>query len=103
MKGLVQASLIALAVISAPVNAGDKTKLEKANVAIKEATQLKTININTASAEQLQTLKGIGAKKAAAIVKYREKNGKFKSVADLKKIKGIGSKFIAKNKKVLVL
>ncbi|WP_218938239.1 ComEA family DNA-binding protein [Parashewanella tropica] len=103
MKGLIQASLIALAVISAPVNAGDKIKPAKAHLAVKEVKNLKAININTATAEQLQSLKGIGKKKAAAIVEYRKKHGKFKSVADLKKIKGLGDKFIAKNKKLLIL
>ena len=56
------------------------------------------VNINTASAHQLMaSLKGIGSKKAAAIVKYRKKNGKFTSIDDLLKVKGIGKKLMAKN------
>lgn len=50
------------------------------------------INLNTASAEQLQVLNGVGPATAAAIVEYRESNGQFNSVAELKDVKGIGHK-----------
>jgi competence protein ComEA len=56
------------------------------------------LNINNASIEQLETMKGIGTHKARAIVEYRLKNGNFSSVEDLIKIKGIGSKFVANNR-----
>lgn len=54
------------------------------------------VNINTASQAELQTLTGIGAKKASAIIKYRTKHGKFKSVNDLSGVKGIGEKMVKK-------
>jgi competence protein ComEA len=54
------------------------------------------VNINSASAAQLATLKGLGDVKAQAIVEHREKNGPFKSVDDLKQVKGIGDKLLAK-------
>lgn len=61
-----------------------------------------TIDINTATAEQLEkALKGIGPKKAAEIVKYREANGPFKSVEDLVKVPGVGEKTVAANKELL--
>jgi len=48
------------------------------------------VDINTASAEELDKLKGIGPVKAKAIVDYRAKNGPFKSVEDIKNVPGIG-------------
>jgi competence protein ComEA len=48
------------------------------------------VNINTATKEELTTLKGIGDKKAQAIIDYRKKNGDFKTVDDLEKVEGIG-------------
>lgn len=54
------------------------------------AWSLAAVNINTASAEELKALPGIGPAKAAAVVEYRKANGSFKSVDDLKKVKGIG-------------
>jgi len=56
------------------------------------------VNINTATATELATLNGIGATKADAIVAYRNANGKFTSVDDLAKVKGIGEKIIEKIK-----
>ncbi len=57
------------------------------------------VNINTASAEELTTLPGIGEKKAEDIVKYRKKNGNFKNIEDLTNVKGIGEKSIIKLEK----
>jgi competence protein ComEA len=54
------------------------------------------IDLNKASAAQLQELHGIGAKTAAAIVAYREAHGAFKSVDDLTHVKGIGEKKLSK-------
>ena len=48
------------------------------------------VNINSATKEELATLKGIGDKKAQAIIDYRKKNGDFKSIEDLEKVDGIG-------------
>lgn len=57
-----------------------------------------TVNINTATAEQLQSLKGIGERRAAAIVQYRTEHGNFATVDDLAKVHGISPKLIAKVK-----
>ena len=56
------------------------------------------ININTADATTLAELNGIGEAKAAAIVDYRKQHGPFKSVEQLADVKGIGDKFIEKNR-----
>ena len=50
------------------------------------------VNINTADVEQLSTLKGIGPAMAQRIIDYREQNGKFKNVDELKNVRGIGQK-----------
>ncbi|HFR3977776.1 TPA: helix-hairpin-helix domain-containing protein [Streptococcus suis] len=50
------------------------------------------VNLNTATEADLQTISGIGAKRAADIIAYREANGGFKSVDDLNNVSGIGDK-----------
>jgi len=59
--------------------------------------QMLMINLNQANVDELTQLKGVGTVKAQAIVRYRENNGKFKSVDELLKVKGIGEKVIAAN------
>jgi competence protein ComEA len=62
------------------------------------------IDVNSATAEQLDKgLKGIGPKKAADIVKYREANGAFKSVDDLAKVPGIKGKTLEKIKPMVTV
>lgn len=58
------------------------------------AAQSGKININQATAEQLDGLEGIGSTRAKAIVQYREQNGPFQSVDDLLQVKGIGPKLL---------
>ena len=48
------------------------------------------MNINTAAAQQLMTLSGIGEKRANDIVQYRENNGCFNSIEEIKNVTGIG-------------
>lgn len=56
------------------------------------------ISLNQANLQQLQTLSGVGEKKAQAIVEYRQKNGGFKTIDELVNVKGIGPKLLEKNK-----
>lgn len=57
-----------------------------------------SININTASLEELQKISGIGQKKAQDIMNYREEHSGFKTVDDLKNVSGIGEKTLEKIK-----
>lgn len=61
------------------------------------------VNINSASADELATLNGIGKAKAEAIVAYRSTNGNFASIEDLAKVKGIGNKIIEKIKEEITV
>lgn len=60
------------------------------------ATKDGKINLNTATSEELQTISGIGAKRAEDIIAYRESHGGFQSVDDLKNVSGIGDKTLDK-------
>ncbi len=60
------------------------------------ATAADQVNVNTASAEELQAVKGIGEKTAATIVAYRTEHGSFKNLDDLVSVKGIGEKSLEK-------
>ena len=50
------------------------------------------VNINTADSSRLQAIPGVGPATAQKIIEYREQNGKFKSVEDIKDVSGIGDK-----------
>ena len=56
------------------------------------------ININTATATELQALPGVGARTAERIVEYRQKNGPFKKVEELMNVRGVGEKNFLKLK-----
>lgn len=58
---------------------------------------LAKVNLNTADKKELMELKGIGEKKAEAIIKYRESK-RFKSVDEILKVKGIGEKILEQNR-----
>ncbi len=55
-----------------------------------DAVARKIVDINSATLEDLCTLKGIGPVRAADIIEYRQKNGPFRDPADLERVKGIG-------------
>ncbi len=97
--------LIALPVIAAEPAAPQKQEPAKAAAApAKKAPGLEgQININTATAEQLVLLPGVGKKTADAIIEYRTKNGNFKAVDDIAKVKGIGPKKLEKIKSYRIL
>ena len=62
------------------------------------------ININKADKETLMNaIKGVGEKKAEAIIVYRQENGPFKSIDDLLNIKGITQKMVDKHREMLTI
>ena len=96
---LIGASLIALAG-SVPAMAASAEK--SSSPAAEQAQQ--QVNINSASAVEIsKALKGVGLKKAKAVVAYREANGAFESLEALTMVKGIGSRTLKKNSARILL
>jgi len=76
----------------------------KENVAgVSTETQGDKININTADATELDKLPNIGPARAADIISYREENGGFQSIEELKNIKGIGDKTFEEMKDLVTI
>jgi competence protein ComEA len=67
------------------------------------AGDVEKININTATAEELMQLNGVGSKYAAKIIAYREKYGPFKTPEDLMQVSGIGPKTFEKNQDIIIV
>ena len=61
------------------------------------------VNLNTAPAEQLERLPGVGPKTAARIIEYRQKSGGFKKIEELMNVRGIGEKAFLKMKPQLTV
>ncbi len=61
------------------------------------------LNINTASVEELQEMKGVGETRAKAIVSYRDQHGPFAQVEDLLEVEGIGEATLARNRDILTV
>ena len=82
--------MLSLSLITAAVHA-DATVTP--NVLLNKT--VKKINLNTATVEILShSIKGIGKKRAEAMVQYRQKHGNFKSLTDLAAVRGVGHKFV---------
>jgi competence protein ComEA len=77
--------------------------IKENNIALNSTQALDRIDINIADTKVLSLLKGVGMKKAQAIIKYRDENGKFISVDDLLNVNGIGKKILAQNKSKLTI
>lgn len=81
----------------------EKLKVEGNKILGSSTTEIKIVRINTATIEQLDTLTGIGSAIAQRIIDYREKNGGFKNVEELKLVSGIGDKLFEKIKDEIAL
>lgn len=82
--------LTAVLVVFTLVNAATVFAAPKTEAKQEVAPANVNVNVNTASAEELQTVRGIGPSLAERIVEYRNQNGKFQKVEDLVNIRGIG-------------
>ncbi|AVV33505.1 MULTISPECIES: ComEA family DNA-binding protein [Halomonadaceae] len=79
------------------------TLLVTSLLVLSPTSQAADMNINTATAAQLTELKGIGGKKAQAIIEWRKANGPFTDVAQLTEIKGIGPNTLKRMNTTLTL
>jgi competence protein ComEA len=83
-------------VLAIPVSIQAQDKPGSAKVA-------STVNLNTATVAELETLPGIGRSTAERIVEYRQKNGGFKKIEELMNVRGIGEKSFLKLKPMIVI
>jgi competence protein ComEA len=98
MTRILGALLVALTVIVLPAVAHQQPDASAA-----KASASAPVNLNTATAAQLEALPGIGAKVAERIVEYRQKNGGFKKVEDLMNVRGVGEKSFLKLKPLITV
>jgi competence protein ComEA len=96
-------TLVFVLAVLAPVWAQTTAKTVEPAKAAAEPAKLAVVNINTANANQLAELKGVGPKVAETIIKHREANGPFKKPEDLMNVKGVGQKLFDQNKDRIVV
>ncbi|HHQ4930974.1 MULTISPECIES: ComEA family DNA-binding protein [Aeromonas] len=94
--------LSCLPLLSQPLLAADKPVAKPATT-VTTAKESGKVNLNTASINELTALKGIGEKKAQAIVDYREKQGKFTTVDQLADVSGIGPATLEANRDMIIV
>lgn len=88
---------------SALSSATDTTATGPGDATATTAASSDKVNLNTADLAQLQTLSGVGAKRAQDIIDYREQNGPFKTPEDLGNVSGFGEKTIEKLKESITV
>jgi len=99
VKVFITILFFSLLILTTQVSVAQSDAVEqKAKQAVASEVNKEIININQSTIEQLVTLKGVGKKKAHAIIAYRQRAGKFKEVNDLLNVKGIGIRVIKDNK-----
>ena len=97
MTRILAALLVALALLAHPAAAQDSDR------SAMKSGPAGPVNLNTATAAQLESLPGIGARTAALIVEYRQKNGGFKKIEDLMNVRGVGEKSFLRLKPLITV
>ncbi len=103
MKHTIITALFVAALLSLNINIAEAATKSPQVAGVQSQTEHQSVNINSASAQELVLLNGIGESKAKAIIEYRTSHGQFGSIDDLAKVKGIGAKLVEKNKGLITL
>jgi competence protein ComEA len=90
------------ALLCGPAVVAQQPASPSAAEATKTAVQ-PSLNLNTATLAQLQSLPGVGPTLASRIIEYRQKNGSFKKIEELMNVKGIGEKNFLKLKPLITV
>jgi competence protein ComEA len=91
-------TLLAIAIAAGVITQSHAAGAQTASARSAKTAVVTNVNINTASASELEALPGIGPKTAERIVEYRQKNGPFKKVEELMNVRGVGEKNFLKLK-----
>ena len=91
-------SIVALSCLLCALPSAAAAQAKAGTRAAAKPSSTAIVNLNTASATDLEGLPGIGAKTAARILEYRQKNGPFKKVEELMNVRGVGEKNFLKLK-----
>jgi competence protein ComEA len=100
MMRMIPAALLTIALAAATLAAQEPPRPAPGKPV---AEAIAPVNINTATAQQLETLPGIGAATAQRIIEYRQKTGGFKKAEELMNIRGIGEKSFLKLKPLVIV
>lgn len=102
MKNITLVVFAALLSLSSASYAANAVATDQpATAPAKTAVQHETVNINTADVQTLTNLKGVGQKKAEAIIAWRKTNGNFKTIEQLADVKGVGPAILEANRKMI--